>query len=104
VNRLFDSIPQQDDPDTDPLLEVLQDILDNGGKVPDEVTPRLLMGAIRKTYRATIQGVNTSRRNQIHLWVLTAITLGSIVAGLAIRHNDLGIIAAALGMPLPTFP
>ena len=104
MNRLFDSIPQQDDSEIDPLMEVLQDVLDNGGSIPDKVTPRLLMGAIRKTYKATIVGVNTSRRNQIHLWVLTVITLASIAAGLAIRANDIAVIASAVGGPLPVFP
>jgi len=61
VNDFFQGIPRQDDPEDDPLMEVLQDVLDNGGRVPDEVTPRLLMGAIRSTYRATIRGLNTSR-------------------------------------------
>jgi len=104
VNDFFQGIPRQDDPEDDPLMEVLQDVLDNGGRVPDEVTPRLLMGAIRSTYRATIRGLNTSRRNQVHLWALTAVVIGGLFVLIAIRHNDLAVIGGVLGVPLPIFP
>lgn len=104
MNRIFDSIPQQDDSDSDPLMEVLQDVLDNGGRVPEEVSPRLLMGAIRSTYRAAVRGANISRRNQIHLWALTVVTLGVILLSASIRANDLAVIAAAVGVTLNTFP
>ena len=104
MNELFQGIPRQDDPEDDPLMEVLLDVLDNGGRVPDEVTPRLLMGAIRSTYRATIRGLNTSRRNQVHLWALTAVVVGGLIVLIAIRHNDLTVIGGVLGVPLPIFP
>jgi hypothetical protein len=104
VNDLFQNIPRQDDPEDDPLMEVLQDVLDNGGPVPDEVTPRLIMGAVRSTYRATIRGLNTSRRNQVHLWALTAVVVGGLLVLIAIRHNDLAVIGGLLGVPLPIFP
>ena len=106
MNDFFQGIPHQDDPEDDPLMEVLQDVLDNGAPVPDEdqVTPRLLMGAIRSTYRATIRGLNTSRRNQVHLWALTAVVIGGLFVLIAIRHNDLAVIGGVLGVPLPIFP
>ena len=104
MNDIFQSIPRQDDPEDDPLMEVLQDVLDNGRPVPDEVTPRLIMGAVRSTYRATLRGLNISRRNQIHLWALTAVVIGGLIVLIAIRHNDLAVIGAVLGVPLPIFP
>ena len=104
MNDFFQGIPRQDDPEDDPLMEVLQDVLDNGGRVPDEVTPRLLMGAIRSTYRATMRGLNTSRHNQVHLWALTALVVGGLFVLIAIRHNDLSVIGGVLGVPLPIFP
>ena len=104
MNDFFQGIPHQDDPEDDPLMEVLQDVLDNGRPVPDEVTPRLIMGAVRSTYRATLRGLNISRRNQIHLWALTAVVIGGLIVLIAIRHNDLAVIGAALGVPLPIFP
>ena len=96
VKDILESLPQQDRPEDDVLLDVVQDILDNGGDIPQVVPNRLLMGAIRKTYRATMRNVNVSSRNQNHLWALTALFIMAIAGALLIRHYDLVAIQHAL--------
>jgi len=100
---LLENMPNQDDPEDNHLMEVLQDVLTNGGKIPAETGSRLILGAVRENYRETKRAANTSRRNQLHLWVLSVVLTGAITVALAMRHTDLAIISEALGVTFP-FP
>lgn len=75
----------------DPILEVLDDILDNGGKLPARVSNRLLLAASVKGIRLSgenktlIEETNDNvSKNTTRIWVLVTVTL--IIASLLSAH------------------
>lgn len=89
------SIPRRDAPEDDLLMETLQDILDNGGRIPPDVGNALVLAAVRTTYRAVQRGGNTSRHNQLHLWALSVLLVGAIAGAVWLRSVDVAVLHAA---------
>jgi len=105
MKDFLQSIPVQDESLDDPQMETLQDLMDNGGKIPPEVGNSLVLAAVRKTYREVKRSGNVSRHNQVHLWALTAIFLGTMAAALWLRSTDIAAIHASFpGIPFILLP
>ena len=102
MQDFLQDIPDVSSPESDILLDTVQDIMDNGGDIPTNVSNRMILGAIRKSYKVSIQGLNTAKRIQIHLWALTGMFFAFVAVAVAVRYNDLHLINAvhqAAGLP-----
>lgn len=69
------------------LMEELNDILHNGGQLPQETSNTLIMAAVRETYRCVMQARNQSRKNANAIkWLFAG--MGVIGVAIASLHPE----------------
>lgn len=82
----------------DELLEVLDSVFEENGAIPQKVSNRLLLAAIRRTYRIGQQNTINIRANRVAIIVISITMMFFISAFVATHPNLLTLLEA---VPLP---